>query len=81
MRPKIVAILRMRPHYEIKELVNQFKTHVWGIKETHNGGFSMPPSTFCKASITPSAASSKKLDWMKRPVSYTHLTLPTILLV
>jgi len=37
MRPKIVAILRMRPHYDVKELVHQFKTHVWGIMEVHSG--------------------------------------------
>jgi len=37
MRPKIVAILRMRPHYSVKELVQQFKTHVWGIMEVHSG--------------------------------------------
>ena len=37
MRPKIVVILRTKPYYSVKELIGQFKTHVWGIMETHNG--------------------------------------------
>ena len=37
MRPKVVAILRLRGHYSIKELLNQFKTHVWGLVEYQNG--------------------------------------------
>ena len=37
MRPKRQAILRTKPHYCVKELINQFKTHVWGIVETHSG--------------------------------------------
>ena len=37
MRPKIKAILRMRQYYDVKELISQFKTHIWGIMETHNG--------------------------------------------
>ena len=36
-RPKVNAILRLRQHYEIKELINQFKTHIWSILEIHNG--------------------------------------------
>ena len=36
-RPKIKAILRTRQFYDSKELVNQFKTHIWGLMETHNG--------------------------------------------
>ena len=30
-RPKATAILRMRAHYDVKELLNQFKTHIWSI--------------------------------------------------
>ena len=38
IRPKVTAILRMRSHYSTSELISQFKTHVWGIMETQNGG-------------------------------------------
>ena len=37
-RPKIRAIIRTRPHYSVAELITQFKTHIWGIMEIHNGG-------------------------------------------
>ena len=37
IRPKIQAILRTRCYYPVKELVGQFKTHVWGLMEYHNG--------------------------------------------
>ena len=37
MRPKVVAILRLRGHYHLKELLNQFQTHVWGLVEYQNG--------------------------------------------
>ena len=37
MRPKVRAILRLRGHYPIKELLGQFKTHVWGLVEYQNG--------------------------------------------
>ena len=37
-RPKIRAIIRTRPHYSVAELITQFKTHIWGITEIHNGG-------------------------------------------
>ena len=36
-RPKIQAILRTRAHYSTQDLVGQFKTHIWGILEIHNG--------------------------------------------
>jgi len=36
-RPKITAILRTRSHYSKKDLISQFKTHIWGIMETQNG--------------------------------------------
>ena len=38
IKPKITAILRTRAHYSCKDLIGQFKTHVWGIIEAHNGG-------------------------------------------
>ena len=38
MRPKRQAILRTKPHYCVKELINQFKTHVWGLMECQSGG-------------------------------------------
>ena len=37
IRPKIHAILRTRNHYDVKSLINQFKTHVWSLMEIHNG--------------------------------------------
>ena len=38
IRLKIKAILRTKPYYSVKELVGQFKTHIWGIIEIHNEG-------------------------------------------
>ena len=38
MRPKMQAILRTKPHYSSEALLGQFRTHVWGIMETHSGG-------------------------------------------
>ena len=37
MRPKISAILKTKPYYKEKDLIGQFKTHVWGIMEQNNG--------------------------------------------
>ena len=37
VRPKRQAILRTKPHYCVKDLINQFKTHVWSLMEYHNG--------------------------------------------
>ena len=37
IRPKIRAIVRMQSHYPVAELIHQFKTHVWGSQEYHNG--------------------------------------------
>ena len=34
-RPKIRALLRMRNFYSVPELVQQFKTHIWGLIEYH----------------------------------------------
>ena len=31
VRPKVKAILRTRQHYSTKDLIAQFKTHVWGL--------------------------------------------------
>ena len=36
-RPKVRAILRTRAYYDKQTLVAQFKIHVWGILEIHNG--------------------------------------------
>jgi hypothetical protein len=38
IRPKITAILRTRGFYDVPDLVNQFKTHVWSHMEMHLGG-------------------------------------------
>ena len=38
IRPKVHAILRTKKFYNTKELIGQFKTHVWGLMECHNGG-------------------------------------------
>ena len=38
IKPKITAILRTRAHYSNKDLIGQFKTHIWGLIEAHNGG-------------------------------------------
>lgn len=37
MRPKITGILHTRRYYSISDLINQFKSHVWSIMESHNG--------------------------------------------
>ena len=29
-RPKIKAILRLRPHYSFEDMLLQYKTHIWG---------------------------------------------------
>ena len=36
-RPKVKAILRTRRFYSIPDLLMQFKTHIWGLCEHHNG--------------------------------------------
>ena len=36
-RPKIKALLRTRAHYDVPKLIEQFKTHIWGIMEYRNG--------------------------------------------
>ena len=36
-RPKIKALLRSRGTYDIKDMLCQFKTHIWGITEFANG--------------------------------------------
>ena len=38
IRPKVKAIVRTRSHYAVKDLISQFKTHIWGLMECHNGG-------------------------------------------
>jgi len=39
IRPKITAILRTRAYYSTRDLIGQFKTHIWGLIEAHNGGY------------------------------------------
>ena len=36
-RPKIKALLRTRSHYDTNTLIQQFKTHIWGIIESRIG--------------------------------------------
>ena len=36
---KCTAILRTRGYYGVPELVNQFKTHIWGLIEIHCGAY------------------------------------------
>ena len=43
-RPKIRAILRTKHHYNVAELITQFKTHIWGIMEIYNGGIFHAPN-------------------------------------
>ena len=38
IRPRIKALLRTRSHYTIASLIEQFKTHIWGLMEAHTGG-------------------------------------------
>ena len=37
VRPKINAILRMRGFYDVPQLLNQFKTHIWSLLEMNAG--------------------------------------------
>ena len=37
VRPKVKALLRTRAFYDLPNLLNQFKTHVWGLIEFKNG--------------------------------------------
>ena len=39
IRPKSIAILRTRGYYAIPDLINQYKTHIWGLVEAHCGGY------------------------------------------
>ena len=36
IRPKTVAILRTRAYYDVPALLNQYKTHIWGLVEIHS---------------------------------------------
>ena len=38
IRPRIKALLRTRAHYSNASLIEQFKTHIWGLMEGHSGG-------------------------------------------
>ena len=49
MRPKVKTILRLRSHYGPHVLIDQFKAHVWGFLECHNGAiFHAAPSYLAK---------------------------------
>ena len=37
VRPKVQAIPRTKKFYDTKQLISQFKTHVWGLMECHEG--------------------------------------------
>jgi hypothetical protein len=39
IRPKSTAILRTRAYYGVPELINQYKTHVWGLVEMYSGAY------------------------------------------
>ena len=39
IRSKSTAILRTRAYYSTPELINQYKTHVWGLVECHCGAY------------------------------------------
>ena len=39
IRAKSTAILRTRAYYSTPEIVNQYKTHIWGLVEVHCGGY------------------------------------------
>ena len=39
IRPKSTAILRTRAYYSTPDLINPYKTHVWGLVECHCGAY------------------------------------------
>ena len=39
IRPKVAAILRTRAYYNVPQLIDQFKTHIWGLIECNSGGY------------------------------------------
>ena len=39
IRPKVTAILRTRAYYSVPQLIDQFKTHIWGLIECNSGGY------------------------------------------
>ena len=39
IRPKSTALLRTRAYYSVPELVNQYKTHIWGLVECNCGAY------------------------------------------
>jgi len=38
VRPRIKALLRTRKHYSASSLIDQFKTQIWDLMESHSGG-------------------------------------------
>ena len=45
IRPKSTAILRTRAYYDIPALLDQYKTHIWGLVECHCGAYFHASST------------------------------------
>ena len=45
IRPKSVAILRTRAYYDVPELLNQYKTHIWGLVEIYSCAYFHAAST------------------------------------
>ena len=39
IRPRSTAILRTRGYYSVPDLINQYKTQIWGLVEAHCGGY------------------------------------------
>ena len=45
LKPKITALLKTRSTYNVQEMIRQFKTHIWGILEYHNGSIAHTSAT------------------------------------
>jgi len=43
IRPKIRALLRLRHLYSTAAMLNQYKCHIWGLKEYSNGAIIIAP--------------------------------------
>jgi len=37
IRPKIKALLRSKCHYDVRDMIAQFETHIWGVIQGHTG--------------------------------------------
>ena len=47
-KPKITAILKIQHFYDTRQLIAQFKTHIWGIIENNTGGLFHASNTVLK---------------------------------